>query len=51
MPQDYGLFPHMTVAQQLAFPVDADAASARYWLEHLGLAALTARLPRQLSFA
>ena len=36
MPQDYGLFPHMTVARQLAFPVDADAASARYWLDHLG---------------
>ncbi|CAH2799849.1 MAG: Molybdenum ABC transporter ATP-binding protein ModC / Molybdenum ABC transporter permease protein ModB [uncultured Paraburkholderia sp.] len=50
MPQNYGLFPHMTVAQQLAFPVDADTASARYWLDHLGLAQLTARLPRQLSF-
>jgi len=50
MPQDYGLFPHMTVAQQLAFPVDADAASARYWLGHLGLAQLVARLPHQLSF-
>ncbi|REG50072.1 molybdate transport system permease protein [Paraburkholderia sp. BL6669N2] len=50
MPQDYGLFPHMTVAQQLAFPVDADPASARYWLDHLGLARLVARLPHQLSF-
>ncbi|MGF6770755.1 ABC-type sulfate/molybdate transport systems ATPase subunit/ABC-type sulfate transport system permease component [Paraburkholderia sp. GAS199] len=50
MPQDYGLFPHMTVAEQLAFPVDADPASARYWLDHLGLAQLVARLPRQLSF-
>ncbi|MGH8782939.1 ABC transporter ATP-binding protein/permease [Paraburkholderia sp.] len=50
MPQDYGLFPHMTVAQQLAFPVDADAASARYWVDHLGLATLTRRLPHQLSF-
>ena len=50
MPQDYGLFPHMTVAKQMAFPVDADAASARYWLEHLGLAALVGRLPHQLSF-
>jgi molybdate transport system permease protein len=50
MPQDYGLFPHMTVAQQLAFPVDADPASARYWLDHLGLAQLVARLPRELSF-
>ncbi|WP_420213344.1 ATP-binding cassette domain-containing protein (plasmid) [Burkholderia aenigmatica] len=49
-PQDYGLFPHMTVAQQLAFPVDADAASARYWVDHLGLTALLNRLPHQLSF-
>jgi ABC-type sulfate/molybdate transport systems ATPase subunit/ABC-type sulfate transport system permease component len=50
MPQDYGLFPHMTVAQQLAFPVGADAAHARYWLAHLGLDKLTARLPQELSF-
>jgi ABC-type Fe3+/spermidine/putrescine transport system ATPase subunit/ABC-type sulfate transport system permease component len=50
MPQDYGLFPHMNVARQLAFPVDADAASARYWLDHLGLAQLVGRLPNQLSF-
>jgi ABC-type sulfate/molybdate transport systems ATPase subunit/ABC-type sulfate transport system permease component len=50
MPQDYGLFPHMNVARQLAFPVDADPASARYWLDHLGLAQLVGRLPHQLSF-
>lgn len=50
MPQDYGLFPHMTVREQLAFPIDADAASARYWTEHLGLAPLLSRLPHQLSF-
>ncbi|WP_118185653.1 ATP-binding cassette domain-containing protein [Paraburkholderia phosphatilytica] len=50
MPQDYGLFPHMTVAQQLAFPVAADATGARYWVEHLGLGALTQHLPSQLSF-
>ncbi|WGS53068.1 ATP-binding cassette domain-containing protein [Paraburkholderia sp. D15] len=50
MPQDYGLFPHMNVARQLSFPVDADAASARYWLDHLGLTQLVGRLPRQLSF-
>jgi molybdate transport system permease protein len=50
MPQDYGLFPHMTLARQLSFPVDADPSSARYWIEHLGLSALTARLPHQLSF-
>ncbi len=43
-------FPAWQVARQLAFPVDADAASARYWLDHLGLAQLVARLPHQLSF-
>src|SRR5476649_2233321 len=50
MPQDYGLFPHMTVAQQLAFPLNADAASARQWVDQLGLSTLLARLPHQLSF-
>jgi molybdate transport system permease protein len=50
MPQDYGLFPHMSVAQQLAFPVRADAASARQWVEQLGLETLVGRLPNELSF-
>ncbi|WP_438392100.1 ATP-binding cassette domain-containing protein [Caballeronia sp. DA-9] len=50
MPQDYGLFPHMTVAQQLAFPLNADAASARQWVDHLGLSSLLGRLPHELSF-
>jgi ABC-type sulfate/molybdate transport systems ATPase subunit/ABC-type sulfate transport system permease component len=50
MPQDYGLFPHMTVARQLAFPLSADAASARQWVDHLGLSTLLGRLPRELSF-
>jgi molybdate transport system permease protein len=49
MPQDYGLFPHMSVAEQLAFPVDGDPAAARYWTDHLGLSALLSRLPHQLS--
>jgi len=50
MPQDYGLFPHMTVAQQLAFPLSADAASARQWVDQLGLSTLLLRLPHELSF-
>jgi ABC-type sulfate/molybdate transport systems ATPase subunit/ABC-type sulfate transport system permease component len=50
MPQDYGLFPHMTVAQQLAFPLSADAASARLWVDQLGLSTLLGRLPLELSF-
>jgi len=49
VPQDYGLFPHMTVAQQLAFPVGAQAAAARDWLLHLGLAGLDQRKPAALS--
>jgi ABC-type Fe3+/spermidine/putrescine transport system ATPase subunit/ABC-type sulfate transport system permease component len=49
VPQDYGLFPHMTVAEQLAFPVHADASAGRYWLEHLGLADLVDRRPSELS--
>jgi len=50
MPQDYGLFPHMTVARQLAFPLSADAASARQWVDQLGLSTLLHRLPHELSF-
>ncbi|WP_158904741.1 ATP-binding cassette domain-containing protein [Burkholderia sp. L27(2015)] len=49
VPQDYGLFPHMTVAEQLAFPVGAQAALARDWLLHLGLSGLEARKPAALS--
>jgi len=29
VPQNYGLFPHLTVSEQLRFPVGADAASCR----------------------
>jgi ABC-type Fe3+/spermidine/putrescine transport system ATPase subunit/ABC-type sulfate transport system permease component len=49
VPQDYGLFPHMTVAEQLAFPLGAQAAAARDWLEHLGLDGLQGRRPAALS--
>jgi molybdate transport system permease protein len=49
VPQDYGLFPHMTVAQQIAFPVDAVASAGRYWLHHLGLDTLAGRRPHELS--
>jgi ABC-type Fe3+/spermidine/putrescine transport system ATPase subunit/ABC-type molybdate transport system permease subunit len=49
VPQDYGLFPHMTVAEQLAFPVGAQAALARDWLMHLGLSGLETRKPAALS--
>lgn len=49
LPQDYGLFPHLTVAEQLAFPAGADAAAARHWVDRLGLTGLLRRLPEQLS--
>jgi ABC-type Fe3+/spermidine/putrescine transport system ATPase subunit/ABC-type sulfate transport system permease component len=49
VPQNYGLFPHLTVAQQLRFPVGADPAAARYWIERLGLAGLEDRCPQALS--
>lgn len=49
VPQDYGLFPHLTVAQQLAFPVGAQAQAAQDWLVHLGLAGLEQRKPAALS--
>lgn len=49
VPQDYGLFPHMSVARQLTFAADADPDAARYWSLHLGIAPLAQRLPVQLS--
>ena len=49
VPQSYGLFPHLTVVQQLRFPVGADPAAARYWIERLSLAGLEDRTPQALS--
>jgi len=49
VPQEYGLFPHLSVWQQLIFAVRADHGTARYWLDRLGLAGLEHRLPAQLS--
>jgi len=45
--QDYALFPHLTVAENVAFAAPRDAASAL--LDRFGLAALASRLPRSLS--
>ena len=47
--QGFGLFPHLTVWRQLMFPTNATAATAMYWLDHLGLAGLENRFPAQLS--
>jgi len=45
--QDYALFPHLTVAQNVEFAAPRHAASAL--LERFGLAELTHRLPHSLS--
>jgi ABC-type Fe3+/spermidine/putrescine transport system ATPase subunit/ABC-type sulfate transport system permease component len=49
VPQNYGLFPHLMVAEQLHFPRAADPAAARRWIERLGLAGLEQRYPAELS--
>ncbi|MCL6522424.1 MAG: ATP-binding cassette domain-containing protein [Firmicutes bacterium] len=49
VPQEYGLFPHLRVGEQLLLAARGDAAEARRWLERLGLAPLAWRLPGQLS--
>jgi ABC-type Fe3+/spermidine/putrescine transport system ATPase subunit/ABC-type sulfate transport system permease component len=49
VPQSYGLFPHLSVRQQLRFPVGADAHMATHWIEHLGLGGLEDRRPATLS--
>lgn len=49
VPQNYALFPHLTLSEQLAFPAGADAALAKYWLDRLGLRGLEQRRPHALS--
>ena len=49
MPQNYGLFPHLSVSEQLAFPVGADPALGRQWIERFNLQGLEDRLPAALS--
>lgn len=48
--QDGALFPHMTIAQNIAFGMDkADAGAIDVWLERVGLAGLGERYPHELS--
>ena len=49
VPQNYALFPHMTVSRQLLFPAGAEALVARHWIDRLGLSGLEERLPAALS--
>ena len=49
VPQNYGLFPHLSVAEQLAFPVGADPLLCRRWVERFRLEGLEDRLPAALS--
>jgi molybdate transport system permease protein len=49
VPQNYCLFPHRTVAEQLRFPAGAEPAVAAHWVERLGLHDLVDRLPSELS--
>jgi ABC-type Fe3+/spermidine/putrescine transport system ATPase subunit/ABC-type sulfate transport system permease component len=49
VPQNYGLFPHLTLAEQLQFPLGADPHQAALWLDRLGLRGLEGRRPDALS--
>jgi ABC-type Fe3+/spermidine/putrescine transport system ATPase subunit/ABC-type sulfate transport system permease component len=49
VPQNYALFPHLTVLQQLHFPRGAEPAAMRFWVERLGLMGLEQRYPTALS--
>ena len=49
VPQNYGLFPHLTVSEQLAFPAGADPDLAKHWIDRLGLRGLETRQPEALS--
>lgn len=49
VPQSYGLFPHLTLIEQLCFPVGAEPDRASRWIGRLGLAGLEHRRPAELS--
>lgn len=49
VPQNYGLFPHLTVSEQLHFPVGSDPHVAEHWINRLGLRGLEQRRPPALS--
>lgn len=47
--QGFGLFPHLSVWEQLVFAPGADPAVAAYWLDVLHLGGLERRMPGELS--
>jgi molybdate transport system permease protein len=49
VPQSYGLFPHLTLIEQLYFPAGAEPNRAAEWIERLGLVGLERRRPAALS--
>jgi ABC-type sugar transport system ATPase subunit/ABC-type sulfate transport system permease component len=49
VPQNYGLFPHLTLIEHLYFPRGVDPNAAKYWIERLGLEGLEDRRPGSLS--
>jgi len=49
VPQNYGLFPHLTVDEQLSFPLGSDPDLAKHWIDRLGLRGLEGRRPDALS--
>ena len=49
LPQTYGLFPHLTLIEQLLFPAGAQPQRASQWIERLGLQGLQGRRPSALS--
>ena len=49
VPQNHGLFPHLTLLENLLFPRGATPVAARHWLTLLGLEGLEQRRPAALS--
>ncbi|MEO8851123.1 MAG: ABC transporter ATP-binding protein, partial [Allobranchiibius sp.] len=49
VPQNRGLFPHLTVWEHATFGVNCDPAVAAWWLDELGLGDLLERRPDELS--
>jgi molybdate transport system permease protein len=49
VPQNYGLFPNLTIDEQIRFAVDHDLGLARHWTKRLGLEGLEQRRPAELS--